>query len=96
MKRTTITLPDQLAALVDRERRRRDVSGATVIREAVEQFFFGRRRDLSFVGIVDSGGVGPHADQDEEFLAAHWADDIARDRDDFEESDLESAEQRSA
>jgi Arc/MetJ-type ribon-helix-helix transcriptional regulator len=36
MKRITVTLPDELATLVDRERRRRDVSAATVIRDAIE------------------------------------------------------------
>jgi Ribbon-helix-helix protein, copG family len=38
MKRITFSLPDETAVLLDAERRRRDVSAATVIREAVEKY----------------------------------------------------------
>jgi hypothetical protein len=38
MKRTTVALPEDLYALLERERRRRDVSAATVVREALEAY----------------------------------------------------------
>jgi hypothetical protein len=81
MKRTTVVLTDQLAALLDSERRRSGMSTAVIIREAVERYFFDVSRELpSFIGIVDSGGSGLQAQDDEEYFAAHWADDIARDQ----------------
>lgn len=39
MKRTTVNLPDEVAILLDLERRRRDVSAATIIREALDVYF---------------------------------------------------------
>jgi hypothetical protein len=71
MKRTTIMLPDDLAQLVDRERRRRDVSAATVIREAVEAYLAPASRPLPFIGIANSGGGG-------EFTAATMEEWLAR------------------
>jgi hypothetical protein len=73
MKRTTIMLPDDLAQLVDRERRRRDVSAAAVIREAVEAYFAppAEPKRYSFIGIANSGGGG-------EFSAATIEEWLAR------------------
>jgi len=83
MKRTTVVLPDELAARLDQERRRRDVSAASIIREAVERYFRGVQDDaFGFIGMVGSGGQGPDAADDEAYLAAHWADDIAADQGD--------------
>jgi Ribbon-helix-helix protein, copG family len=71
MKRTSVVLPDELATLLDRERRRRDVSAATIIREAVEAYLAGpsEPKRYSFIGIGHSGGVGPTAATMEEWLA---------------------------
>ncbi|MCZ7588585.1 MAG: ribbon-helix-helix domain-containing protein [Gaiella sp.] len=54
MKRTTIMLPDETAARVAREARRRGVSVAAVVREAVEEHLPAEQpRKLSFIGIVE-------------------------------------------
>ncbi len=79
MKRTSVMLPDELSDMVDRERRRRDVSAATVIREAVEAYFVEPFRSgiESIIGIVNSGGAGEYdAANLEEFLERHWANNI--------------------
>ena len=57
MKRTTISLPDDLAARVEREAKRRRVSVSQVTREALESRFGspGRRRKLPFVVLERSG-----------------------------------------
>jgi len=84
MKRTTVVLPDELAIRLDRERRRRDVSTATIIREAVERYLLDVQEDaFGFIGMVSSDGAGPHAKDVDEYLAAHWADHIANDRGDI-------------
>jgi hypothetical protein len=81
MKRTTIMLPDELAQLVDRERRRRDISAAAVIREAVEAYLMppAAPKTYSFIGIARSGGGEPTAANMEEWLERVWADEIERD-----------------
>ena len=57
MKRITLVIPDQLNALVQHERRRRDVSAARIIRDALETYFrLGEEpKRPSFIGIGDSG-----------------------------------------
>jgi Arc/MetJ-type ribon-helix-helix transcriptional regulator len=80
MKRTTISLPDELAACVEREAARRRTSVSEVVRRALQDYLgLNRLREVPFAGIWDSGGVGPHAADLEDWLAEHWADDIARD-----------------
>jgi Arc/MetJ-type ribon-helix-helix transcriptional regulator len=76
MKRTTIMLPDELAQLVDRERRRRDVSAAAVIREAVAAYFAPSTepKNNSIIGIGHSGGGEAIAANMEELLDREWAD----------------------
>jgi hypothetical protein len=56
MKRITVMIPDDLDALVQQERRRRDVSAATIVREAIEAYLMpsGRQKRLSFIGIGQS------------------------------------------
>jgi Arc/MetJ-type ribon-helix-helix transcriptional regulator len=79
MKRTTISLPDDLAAALEREAGRRRVSVSEVAREAIEDklgFAEEGERDLPFIGIAD--GELTVGDFDE-YLAKHWADDIYRD-----------------
>ena len=80
MKRTTISLPDDLAAALEREASRRRVSVSQVAREAIEARL-GRSspgpRELPFAALGRSGHR--HTARDfEEVLAAEWADD--RDR----------------
>jgi hypothetical protein len=73
MKRTTILLPDDLAYLLDRERRRRGVSTAAIVREAIAAHFniSERPRRLRIVGIADSGptDLGQNFEQ---YLAEAW------------------------
>lgn len=82
MRRTTISLPDDLAAALRREAARRRVPVSQVAREAIEArlgLSDEGPRDLPFIGIAESADPAwPAADLDE-YLAQHWADDIERD-----------------
>ena len=72
--RTTITLPDELAAAVESESHRLGVSGAEVVRRAVTLYLEGgppATRHLSFVGI-GRGGHHDTARRAEEILAREW------------------------
>jgi hypothetical protein len=66
-------VPDELDALVQQERRRRDVSAATVIRDALEAYFRrnGRTKRPSFVGIGESG-IHDTARNFEAILEQEW------------------------
>lgn len=80
MKRTTITIDDDLAVRLEREQRRQGNSASAVIREALEAYLNSRRqpRRLSFANLGATGtgeAVGRNA---EAILADHYADDIAR------------------
>jgi hypothetical protein len=82
MKRATITLPDDLAELVDREAVRRQTSFSEVVRQSIVQGFSGsgeKPREIPWAGIVDNPDMVPAELMDEE-LAKHWADDLHRDR----------------
>ena len=82
MKRTTISLPDDLAAALEREAARRRVPVSQVAREAIEErlgLAGEGPRSLPFAGLFDSGLPGI-ADHDEDYLREHWPDAIARDR----------------
>src|SRR5256885_2193860 len=65
MIRTTVTLPDDLHALIDEERRRTDDSASGVVRRALaEHFGVGRRRKLPFRGLGPAtrcGGSTSHS-----------------------------------
>jgi hypothetical protein len=82
MKRTTISLSDDLAAALEREARRRRMPVSAVVREALEGRFGGkdRPRKLPFVALGRSGHSSTGRDA-EELLAAEWAADIERARD---------------
>jgi hypothetical protein len=86
MRRTTVLLPDDLAALLEDERRRRDVSTAALVREALEYYFTDRsdQRGFGFIGIGESGQSGERpgfAERVEEILAEEWTrDDLAGSR----------------
>ena len=58
MKRTTISLPDELAMVLQREARRRDTSISDIAREALAAHLGvdgGRRPEFGFVGLGRSG-----------------------------------------
>jgi len=80
MKRTTISLPDDLAAAVEREARHRRVPVSQVAREALEARL-GRtaapRRELPFAALGRSGHHSTARDMDDIF-DAEWTND--RDR----------------
>lgn len=79
MKRTTISLPDELAAALEREARRRRLPVSQIAREALEARL-GRgaafRRQLPFAALGRSGHRSTARDI-EEILGTEWA----RDRD---------------
>ena len=82
MKRTTISLPDDVAAALEREASRRRVPVSQVAREAIEVrlgMAGDEPRALPFAGLFASGLPGI-ADHDEDYLREHWPDAIARDR----------------
>jgi hypothetical protein len=81
MKRTTISLPDDLAARLEREAERRRTSVSEVIRWlAVRHFGLDRPRDVPFASLGRSGRTDVSSRADE-FLSAEWRDAIAHDRD---------------
>ena len=51
MKRTSIVVPDDLAALLERERRRRGISTAAIVREALVAYFGGTAKALPFIAL---------------------------------------------
>jgi Arc/MetJ-type ribon-helix-helix transcriptional regulator len=80
MKRTTVTLPDELARAAEREAHRRRVSLSEVVREALFAHLdvrTGGPRPLPFVGLGDSGHRSTARDF-EEILEAEWARDRGR------------------
>ena len=84
MRRTTISLPDDLAAALEREARRRRVPVSQVAREAIETRLGLSEegpRDIPFIGIGDSGGafVGIAEYMDSGEFEKDYADEIYRD-----------------
>jgi hypothetical protein len=80
MKRTTISLPEALAAALNREARRRRVPVSQIAREAIEARLGGQtgtRRKLPFAALGHSGHRTTAQDA-EEILRREWAPD--RDR----------------
>jgi Arc/MetJ-type ribon-helix-helix transcriptional regulator len=79
MKRTTISLPDELAQALEREASRRRTSISEVVRCAiVEQLGLDRPRLIPFAGIANSG-QGNLAANMKEILAEEWEDAIRAD-----------------
>lgn len=82
MKRTTISLPDDLSELLDDEARRLSISVSAVVRQLITERLVGsaeRPREIPWAGILDDPDAPP-ARELEEFLDREWADDIGRDR----------------
>ena len=72
MQRTTIMLNDDLAGLLEAERRRRDSSTAAIVQEALTEYLTkGADKPVPFVGL---GGSGHHdiARKAEAILAREW------------------------
>ena len=82
MKRITVSLPTQLANLLDIERRHRDTSASAIVREALEAHLHvsrGKAKRLSFIGIGASGGGEDVASHIDEILKKEWAEWIFAD-----------------
>jgi hypothetical protein len=79
MRRITFLVPENLNALLDDERRRRDVPAAAVIREALATYFAGsdQSKRLPFIGLGRSG-FHDTARRIDDILAREWGAD--RDR----------------
>ena len=80
MKRTTISLPDDLAVALEREAQRRRLSVSYVVREALQAqlgLAGDKPRKLPFAALGGSGHRNTARDF-EEILAAEWSPD--RDR----------------
>ena len=81
MKRTTVSLPDDVAASLAREARRRNRSASDITREALVKHLglaAGEPRELPFAAVGRSGHRST-AREMEELLAREW-DDAARGR----------------
>jgi Arc/MetJ-type ribon-helix-helix transcriptional regulator len=80
MKRTTISLPEDLAGIVEREARRRRTSVSEVVRTALESHFeLDKPRELPFANLFSSDQPHNNAANLEEILAKEWADWIEED-----------------
>lgn len=83
MKRTTISLPDDLAAALEREARRRRVPVSQLAREAIEAelgLADAEPNPWPFIGLWEGeGGPTNFAEHLDEFLAEHWTKDIIDD-----------------
>jgi Arc/MetJ-type ribon-helix-helix transcriptional regulator len=79
MKRITVGMPADLAAIVEREARRRHTSVSDIVRAALATHFrLNQPRELPFAALGHSGYSNTSQDI-EEILARDWADDIYRD-----------------
>ena len=76
MKRTTISLPDDLAKALEREARRRHLSASEIARQALAKHLgaAGEPRELSFVRLGRSGHRNT-AREMEELIARDWDGD---------------------
>ncbi|MFQ5742442.1 MAG: CopG family transcriptional regulator [Acidobacteriota bacterium] len=80
MKRTTITLPDELAEFVSREAHRRQTSVSALVRDLIARgLALDSPREIPWAGLFEDPEMVPAARIDDE-LGQHWADDIDRDR----------------
>ncbi len=80
MKRTTITLSDELASLVAREARRRRTSVSDVVRTSLARDLRGEgRRDIPWAGLCEDDTLPPASEIDKA-LDAGWSDELDRGR----------------
>jgi predicted transcriptional regulator len=75
MRRTTITLPDELADALEREARRRSSSASAIARDALSDYLglgsAGERRELPFAALGRSGHNTTARDM-EDLLESEW------------------------
>jgi Arc/MetJ-type ribon-helix-helix transcriptional regulator len=74
MKRTTISLPDSVSSLLEREARRRETSASEVVRRALAAYFQVEGvepRDLPFANLGASGHANTARDH-EQILRSAW------------------------
>ncbi|HEV8635259.1 MAG TPA: CopG family transcriptional regulator [Chloroflexota bacterium] len=82
MKRTTVSLPDDVAWRLEREAKRREVSVSEVVRQVLSEHFDmlpGKPRALPFAALGASGRSDV-SERIEEILAQEWTPDFDRDR----------------
>jgi Arc/MetJ-type ribon-helix-helix transcriptional regulator len=80
MKRTTFSLPDDVAAALKREATRRRTSVSEVVRLALTTHLkHPQERVLPFESLGDSGHQHTTARDMEEILAREWGDAVDRD-----------------
>jgi Ribbon-helix-helix protein, copG family len=80
MRRITVTLPDDLVALVEHEAESRGISVSEVVRASLRTAMIGDgKRALPFAAIFDDPTMVTGASIDDALEAA-WADDLDRDR----------------
>jgi predicted transcriptional regulator len=81
MRRTTISLPDDLADALEREARRRSVPASAIARDALSAHLgfghSGERRELPFAALGHSGQRTTARDM-EELLDREWTPDARR------------------
>ena len=74
MKRTTVSLPDDIAKILEFESRRRRISVSEVVRQALIahlKLSNGQPRAIPFIGIGDSG-CDDISERIDEILAEEW------------------------
>ena len=81
MRRTSISLPDELADALEREARRRSLPTSAIARAALSAYLgigrAGERRELDFAALGRSGQKTTARDM-EELLEREWAPDARR------------------
>jgi metal-responsive CopG/Arc/MetJ family transcriptional regulator len=81
MRRTTISLPDELADALDREARRRSLPASAIARDALSHYLgfggAGEQRELLFAALGHSGHTTTARDM-EDLLEREWSPDARR------------------
>ena len=81
MRRTTISLPDELADALEREARRRALPASAIARAALSEYLgigrAGERRELDFAAVGHSGQKTTARDM-EQLLEREWTSDARR------------------
>ena len=81
MRRTTISLPDDLADALDREARRRSLPASAIARDALNDYLGvgrpGQQRELPFAAVGRSGKHTTGRDM-EQLLEGEWNTDARR------------------
>ncbi len=81
MRRTTVSLPDEIAIALEREATRRRSSASAIVREALLSYLHlshGERRKLPFANLGASEYTDTARNMDK-YLAEGWADAIEKD-----------------